>query len=382
MPALRPPCWARRRLWTTPDLYIPRPCIFRGLAVSAAPFSSTFAAALCLSLAGLGMPAQAAVFDFLFGKKEAEAVSPAQRNWSLGQFTAIELVARELDAPVNQHPADWPAGKVRQQLASVSAMVDGVLQPLFFETELDTLAGPVSQALSVAGPNDDLLLLSTHRRGGGIFVPPSAVTARLFVQDGRLQLIVRDARLDFYNQYLGSRAAPTFSYGTRATAGTAVLRSEAAASRRADWLSISAEVSAAAPSLPAAAVMPLKAAVQDGAGDARKPMPVAEPKAGTAAKAGAPRRTRCSPGCRAARCWFHRRDGAAPADPQALAGQGPDHRGRVPAKAQGSAATPLMHVPRPMRMAVGAMPVPLCRAGRWRALDVVRPVPPPRPWRG
>ena len=225
-----------------------------------AHFRSTFVAALCLLLAGLGAPAQAAVFDLLFGKKDAEVVRPAQRNWSIGQFTAVELVTREVDAPANQHPADWSIGRVRQQLASVNAVIDGVLQPLFFDAELEALAGPVSQALSVAGPNDDLLLLSTHRRGGGIFVPPSAITARLFVQDGRLQLIVRDARLDFYNQYLGSRVAPTFSYGTRATAGTAVLRSDAAASRRADWLSISAEpASTTRPISPEPVAAPAKA---------------------------------------------------------------------------------------------------------------------------
>jgi hypothetical protein len=231
---------------------------------------------LCGGLLCATVPAHAQILDFLFGKKPAGAESAQpdanQRSWRMGEFTQVQLVPRETGGADNQHPAQWPAETLRQQLAQVRTEFRGEPQPLFGADELSVLVGALSQALALAKPGDDLLLLSTHRRGGGILIAPFGITARLFVQDGSLQLIVHDARLDFMDTYIGTRVQPTFTYGSRVKAGRSAIQSAAAVSRRADWLSIPGAAGAAAslnvapaaavatPVTPAAAPAPAAAA--------------------------------------------------------------------------------------------------------------------------
>lgn len=253
---------------------------------------------LSLSLAGVGQSAHAAMFDFLFGNKadvaDAPAPKPTRRSWPIGQFTSVELVAIEPDAPDNQHPADWPPELLRRQLGSVRTnTVDGP-ELLFSADELDALVVPLSQALALAKPKDDVLLLSTNRRGGAFFLAPFGVTARLFVADGNLQLIVHDARLDFYNTYIGSRVEPKFTFGSRSKAGSATLQSATATSRRADWLSISpvaaaTTTTAAVPAAaPAASVQPPAASSRPAAGGALAPAALAMPAEAEKPRAPAP----------------------------------------------------------------------------------------------
>ena len=222
-------------------------------------FVVVLGALLCTSV-----PASSAPLDFIFGKKAADTalapLDPKQRIWRLGDYTYVQLVPREQDAADNQHPAQWTPEALRQQLALVRTEVRRDGQALFDDEELGALVLPLSQALSLAGPGDDVLLLSTHRRGSGIFVAPFGITARLFVQDGALQLIVHDARLDFVDAAIGTRVTPSFTFGSRAKAGVAVLQSASAVSRRGDWLSLPAGLPAApapapvpAPTIPATA---------------------------------------------------------------------------------------------------------------------------------
>ncbi len=163
-----------------------------------------------------------------------------QRNWQIHEFTRLDLVAREAGSEANQHPARLAPEAVREQLAQVQLVLGGTRVPLFAADEAAELAAPLSQALGRAGPGDDVLLLSSARRESGLLGSPTAITARLFVQGGALQLIVHDARFAFYDAYRGTNVAPRFSYGSRSAAGTAVLESAGATSRRADWPSPSA----------------------------------------------------------------------------------------------------------------------------------------------
>ncbi|MBS0435084.1 MAG: SHOCT domain-containing protein [Proteobacteria bacterium] len=189
--------------------------------------------------------------DFLFGASE-KAAEPAhsgsrQRSWTVREFSAVRLVAREAGAPANQHPAALDPEALRQQLAQVRFDVAGGSQALFAADELAEIISPLVEAFANAGPDDDLLLLSSSRRGGGIFVQPFAVTARLFVLGSRVNLIVNDARFEFYNEYRGSGRVPQFSFGSRAKAGSVTLRSTGATSQRSDWLVLSDAAPAAAP---------------------------------------------------------------------------------------------------------------------------------------
>jgi hypothetical protein len=216
-------------------------------------------------LGGVAAPAHAGVMDFLFGsaEKSADATRAAegQRNWPIHEFTAIRLVTREAGAPPNEHPSTVEAEALRQLLAPLRFAVGSNAQPLFASDELGDLLDPLREAFAVAGANDDLLLLSSSRRGGGVFQPPQAVTARLFVQGGQLQVIVNDARYDFYNDYRGTGRPPQFSFGSRGKSGNVALRSSVGTLPRADWVVL--PLTAAAPPAPLpAAVAPAPAAAR------------------------------------------------------------------------------------------------------------------------
>lgn len=243
-----------------------------------------------LALGGLvlltGVPAQAGLLDALFGSGTPAASAPepehGRRSWTLHEFTTIRLVPREAGAAPNQHPAIVNTETLRQQLAQVRHQVrKDVTEPLFAADELAELVEPLAQALATAGPNDDLLLLSSSRRGAGILAQPFAVTARLFVQGGALQLVVNDARYEFMNQYLGSRVPPTFTFGSRGRAGTAALRSASASAQRSDWLALPMAVLAATPgaavAAPAAPAAVAPAAAPTAAPAPASPAPAAAP---------------------------------------------------------------------------------------------------------
>lgn len=224
--------------------------------------------------------------DFLFGSKNASGDKPAvpsdRRVWRIAEFTAIQRAEREAGAAANQHPATIPPETLRQLLAPVRLVVGNGTQPLFAPDEISDLIEPLAEALSVAAPGDDLLLLTTHRRGAGVLMAPLGLTARLFVQDNALHLIVHEARRDFVNAYIGSRIPPTFTFGSRSRAGLVTLQDPGATVRRADWLAIPVNrVAAAAPApAPQPVVLPAPATgVPPKAQAAMPPAPVAAPAA-------------------------------------------------------------------------------------------------------
>ncbi|MBC7957631.1 MAG: hypothetical protein H7Y33_17405 [Cytophagales bacterium] len=177
------------------------------------------------------------------------AAAAGQRNWQLHEFTRVELAAREAGAEPNQHPASLSADTLREQLGGVRLVTPQGSKPLFAADELAELTGPLSQALRAAGPGDDVLLLSSARREGGLLASPTALTARLFVQGGQLQLIVREARFDFFDAYRATQVVPRFNFGSRSAAGSVALEAVNATRHRADWL----QMTAPAPAAPAAA---------------------------------------------------------------------------------------------------------------------------------
>ena len=163
-----------------------------------------------------------------------------RRTWTLHEFTTIRLVPRESGSAPNQHPAPIDAEVLRQQLAQVRFdAAPTSREALFAAGELAELVEPLREAFASAGPEDDVLLLSSSRRGGGMFLQPLAVTARLFVQGGQpagdrqrraLRVLQRLQRLA-----AGRRSSPS----VRATsAGTVALRSASATASRADWLAL------------------------------------------------------------------------------------------------------------------------------------------------
>ena len=109
----------------------------------------------------------------------------------------------------------------------------------FFPDEIAELIEPLARALSVAGPHDDIVLRrSAARRKGGVMIAPLGITARQFVEGDALHLIVHDARLDFVNAYIGSRIAPTFTFGSSTQGTMTAIQTMSGASRRADCVTL------------------------------------------------------------------------------------------------------------------------------------------------
>jgi Short C-terminal domain len=229
---------------------------------SATQFTRFTRVLCCAALFSVGLPSHAGWLDTLLGQNNSAAATAGdakQRVWPLHEFTTIALVQREAGASANQHPATVPAEALRQQLALLQFSQGSARGPLFAADELAELAVPIAQALGRAGAGDDIVLLSSSKRDGGILSPPKAVTARLFVQGGALQFIAHDARFDFFDTYRATHNEPRFVFGMRSAASAAALQASGAWTQpRADWVampltSIAAAPPAAAPASPAPA---------------------------------------------------------------------------------------------------------------------------------
>jgi hypothetical protein len=181
--------------------------------------------------------------------------------WRLSDYTTVELVAREPGAPDNQHP--WPvdAETLHSWLQQITVLRGGKQRPLFAGDELDKISPAIAEALANARPDQDLALVSSAHHEDNSFFAISAVTARLFVVDGHLNLIVHDARVDFYDAARGSGMAPHFTSGSRTSEGTWPVTSAGATNKRADWLVLGVAAPAPAPApAPVPAPMPATAA--------------------------------------------------------------------------------------------------------------------------
>jgi len=256
------------------------------------------AALVSLALGAACASAEAGVMDFLFGKRSGDSGSTSASNasrktWRLSEFTAVQIVPREAGSVPNNQPAMLQPEGLRQQLALVRATIDNKPQPLFFGDELKDLVEPIAQALAVAGPDEDVVLLSTSRRGESFLSPPLGLTARMFVQGGNLNFIAHDARRDFVDAYIGTKVPPTFQFGSRDAASRVALQSTSAASKRADWIAI--PIAAAAAAVAPVAIAPAQAvaapipaatagtAVAPAAAVVPAPMPVPTPAVAPAA---------------------------------------------------------------------------------------------------
>lgn len=192
-----------------------------------------------IGLAGLVVPAMAA--------------DAPKRVWQIGEFSQVQRVPREAGSEPNQHPRVLPPEQLRSLLASLRVITKGKSQPLFVTDEIGDLIEPLSQAFAAAEPGDDLLLLSTTRRGDNVLAPATGLTARLFVQSEQLHVIVNDARLEFMGAWIGTRISPRFNYGTRSKASEVTLQSANGLVRRSDWQALPLGAIAAAAPLPAPA---------------------------------------------------------------------------------------------------------------------------------
>ena len=210
-----------------------------------------------------------------------------RNQWKLAEFTWVKLVAAEPGAPANTHPARLSPEALQSALSPVQVKDDGKDVPLFGRDELKDLTRALSEALALAQPGEDLILLSTSRHGAGYMERATGLTARLFLGDGALNLIVHDARLDFMDKYLRDNLEPNFGYGSRKAASAELLQAPSARRLRGDWLALPL---VAAPALtPAAAPAPAPAQPAAPMAAPAPAAPVAPPQAAAPAPAPAAR---------------------------------------------------------------------------------------------
>ena len=221
----------------------------------------------------------------LAGAMAAPAKPPRQQvNWWIGQLNYLKRVTKEPNAPANDQPVRLSPDMVRQDLMAVRL---GHQESLFAMDEINGLVGPICAALAQAGPNEDLIVLSTSSHSHSILPNRTAITARLFVKDGQLNLILHDARLAFYDRYLATNQVPDFQYGSRTEASPVQLECLGAGQVRGDWLTFpvvlevpktqeKAMAFGTALPAPAAAAVPVPAPVPVSA-PAPAPAPVAAP---------------------------------------------------------------------------------------------------------
>ena len=109
------------------------------------------------------------------------------------QFVAVEK-QDGVSPTKNDHPATLAAETLRAILANLQVQMKGSKEPvpLFTEGELETLGDAAQQGFGLAGPDEDVTfaLIGNHPALFGFFKQPMVTTGRLFVRNGRLNLIL------------------------------------------------------------------------------------------------------------------------------------------------------------------------------------------------
>ena len=202
-----------------------------------------FAVLVALGVATASAPHTAQAGQF--GGLASAASHRVAQIWQLGKFSFVRIVTEEAGAAPNAQPVKLDRDVLATWLRRVQMRTADGEQHLFGRNEVRSLAPALVEALASAGPGQDIVFSSAARRGGAFLAGPTAVTGRVFVVDGELNLIVHDARDDFYDQYRGTMQMPVFSYGSRNASGAVQLHCDGAPNAQADWIRIALGASTA-----------------------------------------------------------------------------------------------------------------------------------------
>jgi hypothetical protein len=198
-----------------------------------------------------------------------------------GKFSFVRIEEREPGAPENQHPVSVTPEALRLALAQI-LLKRNKPEPVLNEDELKEIATPLAQALAQITPTQEVSFAVTGQHTGfGLLAPRSVTTARVFQQNGQLNVIFGLVRTEFEGQLRGAGYLIAFEPGQRAKPVSSNIEvlvaqgAEASASRN-DWVKFD-RLPAAAPAPVAAPVAaPLPPAV---------PPPAAAPVPATAVPA-------------------------------------------------------------------------------------------------
>ena len=233
--------------------------------------------------------------------KAATAARPG-KDFYTGKYSFVRIEASEGGAR-SALPLTVDADRLSASLAELRGNGgDFAGKPLFSKDELAELVPALHDALAQAQAGQDVVFAITGKHSSvPLFESESVTTGRVFVADGRLQLIFGMTRVNFGDELRGNHTLKTFVPGSRAQ-----LRASASpvtgtgwqinSGARPDWLSIDpATLNAAAASVPAATAP----APQPAPGSQAAPAPNGvgmQPAAPAPAVAGVPPVPESSPG--------------------------------------------------------------------------------------
>lgn len=166
--------------------------------------------------------------------------------WRVNSESGVAVVGVSPEVS-NQHPVSVAVPLMRQVLGSLQWETSkGKRLALLRADEVEGLAPLVVQALSQAKSQQDVLVLSTARREGGLLSVPNSVSMRLFVQKDQMHLMVGEARSHALDAFRSVKSLPAFEFGARHTASAVKLFAEGGQAVRSDWLSFSLQSSSVA----------------------------------------------------------------------------------------------------------------------------------------
>jgi Short C-terminal domain len=197
--------------------------------------------------------------DFLFSGSMPPAsermVDGVQRIWKLGEFSALRLSAKTDASEPNDQPATLDPAALQMALLGVQfESAPGVWKPLFVAADLQDISQALVKALALATPQDEVLLMASARYDGALLGLQRSVLARLFVSQGTLNLLVKEARADLLASYRVSNTLPAYDFGNRHGASASRIMAAGATQLRPDWLALDLSGKTRnAPPVPAAA---------------------------------------------------------------------------------------------------------------------------------
>lgn len=217
-----------------------------------------------------------------------DGVAPRNRGteklyYRIGEASGLQIVPREAGAPPNEHPVQLDPAIVKQQLLLV-VLEDGrdgkgKVEPLFGEQEAADISVELVKALATATATQDVLLFSSSRRDQVVLMPPTGLSARFFVEKGRLNVIVAQPRVEYFGQWrVNPSIKPTLVFGSRTAASKTPLQGPPGVIVRNDWAALPLVASVTAPvAAPAARPAVAPAVVPPAAAPALAPAPAAAP---------------------------------------------------------------------------------------------------------
>lgn len=137
------------------------------------------------------------------------------------QFKNMLLVKREAGSQPNQHPATITPEELGRLLKPLTVRYGkDKPEPLFSDdqpTELTTFATWLSDALTAAGPDQDIVFHLPQTRGLWLLTEKMMLSGRAFVVDGKLNIIVAHVREGYEGQWVRAGVLRKFKPATRAT---------------------------------------------------------------------------------------------------------------------------------------------------------------------